>query len=147
MLVCSIFRRHDGAGTDESIAECNNAECFPGIGLGAILSRARLTSDRMLIKAGEALASLSPALKDPDKALLPDVADARKLSLHIAIAVIKAAVEEGLAQAEGIPSDDKELEAWVKAQMWEPVYRDLKLVQPEAGRHAQGELGVRPRDE
>jgi len=36
-------------------------------------------------------------LKDPQKGLLPDVVNVREISVHIARAVIKQAVEEGLA--------------------------------------------------
>ena len=111
-----------------STAECNNSEVFPAIGLGAILSRSRLLSDKMLVAAVKALADQSPALKDPDKGLLPDVVEVRELSVQIAKAVIKQAVEEGLATEKGIPGKDKDLEAWVREQMWEPRYRELKRV-------------------
>lgn len=107
-------------------AECNNSTAFPGIGLGAVLSRTRLLTDKMLVAASEALAVQSPAFKDPNKPLLPDVEDVRELSVKVAKAVIKSAVEEGLAQEEGIPSDDKELEEWIRVQMWVPEYRSLK---------------------
>ena len=55
-----------------SIAECNNALIYPGLGLGAIISQSRTMSDTMLLAGTQALASLAPALKDPDQALLPD---------------------------------------------------------------------------
>lgn len=106
-------------------AECNNSTCFPGIGLGAVLSRSRLVSDKMLVAAVEALAARSPALQDPNRPLLPDVEDVREISVHIAKAVIKSAVAEGLAQEEGIPGDDAELENWIRAQMWDAKYRPL----------------------
>lgn len=100
--------------------------CFPGIGLGAILSRARLLSDKMLVAAVKALAAQSPALRDPNQGLLPDVVDAREISVHIAKAVIKAAVAEGLSQETTVPEKDDELDEWVRVQMWEPVYKPLK---------------------
>ena len=126
-----------------SKAECNNSTCFPGIGLGAVLSRARLLSDKMLVAAVKSLASQSPALKDPNKGLLPDVVNVREISVHIAKAVIRQAVEEGLATETGIPDDDGELEEWVREQMWEPRYRSLVRVDMDkASKHAKGELGV-----
>lgn len=82
----------------------------------------------MLVAACKTLAAQAPALKDPDKGLLPDVVDVREISVQIARAVIQQAVEEGLAQEDGIPSDEKELEEWVRAQMWEARYRPLKKV-------------------
>ena len=97
----------------------------------------------MLVAAVKALAAQSPALKDPDKGLLPDVVNVREISVHIARAVIKQAVEEGLATEKGIPSDESELEEWIREQMWDPVYRPLRAVEKEgANRHAKGEAGV-----
>ena len=118
---------------DERIAEANNSVTFPGIGLGAVLSRSRLLSDKMLVAAVKALASQSPALKDPDKGLLPDVSEAREISVHIAKAVIKQAIEEGLATEKGIPDKDDDLDEWVREQMWEPQYRPLVLVEKIKG--------------
>ncbi len=112
-------------GKEYEVAECNNSTCFPGIGLGAVLSRSRLLSDKMLVAAVKALAAQSPALKDPNKGLLPDVTEVREISVKIAMAVIKTAMEEGHAQKEGIPNDDEELEEWVRVQMWEAKYREL----------------------
>lgn len=115
-------------------AECNNSEVFPAIGLGAVLSRSRLLSDKMLVAAVKALAAQSPALKDPDKGLLPDVVNVRELSVQIAKAVIKQAVEESLATEKGIPEKDEDLDAWIRAQMWDPRYRELKRVDKETER-------------
>ncbi|CAI7591530.1 unnamed protein product [Penicillium viridicatum] len=112
-------------GTKYDIAECNNSTCFPGIGLGAVLSQCRLVSKKMLVAAVEALKARSPALKDSNKPLLPDVEDVREISVDIAAAVISCAVEEGLAQAEGIPTTNSELREWIQVQMWEAEYRPL----------------------
>jgi malate dehydrogenase (oxaloacetate-decarboxylating) len=114
---------HKGKGYE--VAECNNSTCFPGIGLGAVLSRSKLLSDKMLVAAVKALAAQSPALKDPNRGLLPDVTEVRETSVKIAMAVIKTAVEEEYAQREDIPKRDDELERWVRVQMWEAKYRDL----------------------
>lgn len=113
-------------GRKYEVAECNNSTCFPGIGLGCVLSRAKLLTDKMLVAAITALATEAPALEDPDKGLLPDVVDVRDISVRIAKAVIRAAQEEDLCQAKDVPEDDGELEEWVKAQMWEPVYREFQ---------------------
>ena len=123
------------------IAECNNSVCFPGIGLGCVLSRTKLLSDKMLVAAVKALAAQSPALQDPDKGLLPDVIHVREISVHIAKAVIKQAVEEGLVTEKSIPDGDEDLEEWIREQMWDPVYRPLRFVEGKnASRGARGEL-------
>ena len=82
----------------------------------------------MLVAACKTLAAQAPALKDPDKGLLPDVVDVREISVKIASAVIRKSIEEGLATEEGIPSDEEKLESWIKAQMWEAKYRELRKV-------------------
>jgi malate dehydrogenase (oxaloacetate-decarboxylating) len=130
-------------GKEYDIAECNNSTCFPGIGLGCVLSRTRLLSDKMLVAAVKALAAQSPALTDPGKGLLPDVTNVREVSVHIACAVIRQAVEEGLTTVEDIPEDEETLEEWVREQMWDARYRPLRAVSKEnASRHAKGEMGT-----
>ena len=110
-------------------AECNTSTLFPGLGLGCILSRAQRLTPLLLVAATKALASQSPALKDPKKALLPDVQDVREISVKLASKVIRAAERERLVgEGLGIPQDEEELEKWIKAQMWEPRYRELRRV-------------------
>jgi malate dehydrogenase (oxaloacetate-decarboxylating) len=111
-------------GKEIEVSECNNSVCFPGIGLGGVLSRTKLMTDKMLVAAVTALAKEAPVFKHPEKGLCPDVEDARPISVKIAMAVIRSAVEEGMAQTPDIPVDnDDDLEEWVKAQMWDPIYR------------------------
>nr|AUW31062.1 putative malic enzyme [Cladonia uncialis subsp. uncialis] len=129
-------------GKKYEVAECNNSTAFPGIGLGNVLSRSKLLSDKMLVAAVKAIAAQSPALKDPDKGLVPDITDVREMSVHIAKAVIQQAVEEGLATEKEIPQKDEDLEEWIREQMWEPRYRPLMRVEKaEASTHGRGELG------
>lgn len=131
----------NGEQTTIDIAECNNSVVFPGIGLGCVLSRASLLTDRMLVAAVEAVASLSPTQHDPGAPLLPDVSEVRTVSVRVARCVIQAAVREGVATQGGIPRDDGELDEWIREQMWDPVYRPLKPVEMEgATRSARGEL-------
>lgn len=64
-----------GEGEKYSVAECNNALVYPGIGLGAILARAKRVTDKMIIRAAQCLGDLAPASKDkPNASLLPDFA-------------------------------------------------------------------------
>ncbi|KAM3499090.1 hypothetical protein MY10362_007626 [Beauveria mimosiformis] len=85
----------------------------------------RLVSKKMLVAAVEALKAKSPALEDPTRGLLPDIEDVRDVSVEIAAGVIRCAMEEGLAQEEGIPGDGEELKEWIRAQMWDAIYRPL----------------------
>lgn len=130
-------------GKSYEIGECNNSECFPGIGLGAVLCRARLAPPSLLVAATKALASTAPALKDPTAGLLPDVTEVRDISVKIAKAVIRQAVKEGLNEEKDIPTDENELEEWIRDQMWDARYRPLKLVSEKDGdAHSRGESGT-----
>lgn len=151
-----------GSETTFEISECNNSTVFPGIGLGGILSRARLVTDKMLVAATEAVAAEAPAMKgtqdgktEPDarKGLLPDVADVREVSVKVAVVVVRAAVEEGVAEEKLIPMNEKDekkqlaenkvLEEWVREQMWEAKYRPLrKVTHFEADKLGRGEAGA-----
>lgn len=79
----------------------------------------------MLVAAVEALVAKSPTLEDSSRPLLPDVEDVREISVEIAAGVIRCAVKDGLAQEKNIPLDDYELREWIRAQMWDAVYRPL----------------------
>jgi malate dehydrogenase (oxaloacetate-decarboxylating) len=116
---------------------------FPGIGLGAVLSRTRLLTPALLVSAVEALAAAAPVVNGSGSGLLPDVEDVREISVQIAKNVIKKAVEDDLAQEKDIPSKDDDLEEWIREQMWNAEYRPLKLVNGEgADAHAKGEQGT-----
>lgn len=131
----------DGKEVTIKVAECNNSVVFPGIGLGAVLSRSKLVTDKMLVAAVEAVAEMSPALKDNTAPLLPGVDIVRDVSVNVASKVIRAAVKDGLATEKGIPDDDKDLKEWVREQMWNPEYRPLKYIPKEnASRQAKGQL-------
>lgn len=132
----------DGGEITVEVAECNNSVVFPGIGLGCVLSRAKLLTDKMLVAAVRAVASLSPTLQSSTAPLLPNVTDVRKVSVRVAREVIKAAVEEGMTMEPEIPSEeDAELEDWIREQMWDPEYRPLRFVEMGgASRSARGEM-------
>ncbi len=100
------------------IDQTNNAYVYPGVGLGAIAVRARRISQGMFLAAARTIADLSPAKRDPSANLLPPLAELRKISLQVAIAVADQAESEGLTH----PVADHDLSAAVKSMMWEPLY-------------------------
>jgi malate dehydrogenase (oxaloacetate-decarboxylating) len=133
-------------GKEYEVAECNNALVYPGIGLACVLSRTDRLTETMIVAAAHGLAELSPALQDPDKALLPDVKDVRATSVNVAMKVIQQCVKEGLNRVKDIPEKEDELKAWVEGQMWKAEYRELEKVEAsDASREAKGELGIKGR--
>ena len=108
------------------ISECNNSEIFPAIGLGAVLCEARLMSTGLIVAAVKALALQAPAIREnkAEAGLLPNVTDVRESSVKIAAAVIRQAVQDGLAQRE-VPLAEEELRSWIKDRMWQAQYTPL----------------------
>ncbi|KAH9923161.1 uncharacterized protein BXZ73DRAFT_103959 [Epithele typhae] len=106
-------------GKNYIVAECNNALIYPGLGLGAMLSKARTLTDTMIIAGARRLAALAPALADPDDALLPEFGDAPRVNLEVAVAVVEQAVREGSA---GVRWAEDEVRARVRRAQWRPLY-------------------------
>jgi malate dehydrogenase (oxaloacetate-decarboxylating) len=109
-------------GRPYPIAQCNNSYIFPGLGLGVLTVKARRVSDAMFMAAARALADCSPTRKDPAGPLLPPLAESRRCSRAIALAVAAVAQREGLAASCTL----EELERLVDAKMWQPQYLPLR---------------------
>jgi len=109
-------------GVTYVIGQVNNAMLYPGLCLGAIVSRARRISDNMFAAAANAVSSLV-AVRLPGASLLPHVDDLRIVSLTVAVAVAEAAVEDGLAR---VKFDD--IVQQVGDAMWEPEYREIRAI-------------------
>jgi malate dehydrogenase (oxaloacetate-decarboxylating) len=104
-------------GTRYHIGQANNALIYPGIGLGAIVSRARRVTAGMLFAASEAVAAqadVSPA----GAGLLPEVKNLRASSAAVAVAVAKQAIAEGVARA-----NLRDPVQSVQNAMWHAAYR------------------------
>lgn len=116
----SPFAPVEYGGKTYPIAQTNNSYIFPGLGLGVLALGIPRVSDGMFMATSRALAETAPASDDVPR-LLPSLADIRKVSRHIAIAVGKAAVKEGLIPAIG----DDEIAARIDAATWQPTYRPI----------------------
>ncbi|KQO05415.1 NAD-dependent malic enzyme [Agreia sp. Leaf244] len=108
----------DYNGVTYTIGQANNALLYPGLGLGTIVSGAKHVTDNMLLAAAEAVAS-QVDVSLPGASLLPPVDDLRASSAIVALAVAKAAGEDGVAT---LPLDN--LVQSVQDAMWQPVYTD-----------------------
>jgi malate dehydrogenase (oxaloacetate-decarboxylating) len=94
----------------------NNAFIFPGLGQGSILAEAREVTDGMVADAAEALAAYT-ADHHPDK-IYPPVEDLGRVSKHVAAAVLRRAVADGVA-GRNLPAD---VPALVADHFWQPRY-------------------------
>jgi malate dehydrogenase (oxaloacetate-decarboxylating) len=109
-------------GITHVIGQVNNAMLYPGLGLGTIVSRARLISVGMLAAAANALSSMV-AVRLPGASLLPHIDDLRRVTETVAVAVAEAAAIEGLASVHLTDTMQH-----VQDAMWQPVYRGIKAV-------------------
>jgi malate dehydrogenase (oxaloacetate-decarboxylating) len=98
--------------------QVNNSYIFPGVGLGAIASKATRISDGMFMAAAKALAEISLRTKLPDGNILPPVSALRNVAFQVARAVGLAAIEEGLAPDVGGAA----LTRRIDSKMWTPAY-------------------------
>jgi malate dehydrogenase (oxaloacetate-decarboxylating) len=109
-------------GVTHVIAQANNALVFPGLGLGALVARATRITDRMILAAARAVASLVDS-RLPGAPLLPQVEELRTTSAVVAAAVVEAAALDGVARCR--PAD---VATAVSAAMWQPEYRPVLAV-------------------
>jgi malate dehydrogenase (oxaloacetate-decarboxylating) len=117
----SPFEPVDYQGTRYVIGQANNALIFPGLGLGAIASRAARITDGMLSAAAHAVAGLVDT-SAPGTPLLPEVEALRETSLAVAVAVARAARADGVAERP-LSGD---VAGQVRELMWQPAYRPVR---------------------
>jgi len=98
------------------IGQGNNVFIFPGVGLATIVGRARKVTDGMFLAAAKALAACVSDSLLAMSCVYPRISEVREVSRHVAVAVARRAIEEGVAP----PAED--LEERIDAAMWDPVY-------------------------
>jgi len=120
----SPFAPVTSGGRQITIAQCNNALIFPGIGLGVLAAQATMLSDEMLYAAVEVLSNASPIRHDNTAPLLPGIEQSRIVARDIAIAIARVAKSEGLARA----PQNETVEQWIERYVWEPKYLPFKAI-------------------
>jgi malate dehydrogenase (oxaloacetate-decarboxylating) len=108
-------------GRQTRIGQANNAFVFPGVGLGALVGRARMVTDSMFLAAAEALAREVTADDLEAGSLYPRIRDLRAVTARVAEAVVREAREACV----GLPYEDAAIPGAVSRFMWEPAYPEL----------------------
>ena len=108
----------DYGGVRHWFGQANNALLYPGLGLGTIVSGASKVTDAMLLAAAEAVAGQAD-VSAPGASLLPAVENLRASSATTAVAVARAAADDGVATRK----PDNLVQA-VQDAIWQPVYPD-----------------------
>ena len=116
----SPFNSFTFEGKKISISQGNNLYIFPGVGLGAILSKAKYISDKVFTKAAYTLANLTYESLLKKKMVYPNIRDIRNISANIAYATSKQV---------SIEQKTKELSLnQIKDMMWIPIYPKIEKI-------------------
>ena len=96
----------------------NNAYIFPGLGLGALCGGITRITDEMLIAAAETLAGCVTDKEIAQGCLYPPLHVIRDVSVKIAVAVSRTAVDQGLV-SRALPDNYEEC---IRERLYEPFY-------------------------
>jgi malate dehydrogenase (oxaloacetate-decarboxylating)(NADP+) len=96
----------------------NNAYIFPGVGLGAIVSRSRKVTDEMFLAAALSLARQVSDVDLERGRIYPPLSRIRQVSALIAQDVARIAYDNGLADRE----EPEDIAADIHQYMFQPVY-------------------------
>ncbi|MGI9329335.1 MAG: NAD-dependent malic enzyme [Gammaproteobacteria bacterium] len=100
------------------IGQGNNAFIFPGVGLGVMLAGVREVTDSLFYAAARALADAVTEEELAGGLLYPPIDRLREVSSAVAATVMRAAVDEGLAES----IDEAEIQRRLKTGTWTPGY-------------------------
>ncbi|GAA5825984.1 hypothetical protein JCM5353_008986 [Sporobolomyces roseus] len=118
----SPFDKVEFHGKKYEPGQGNNLYIFPALGLGAILARVKTIPEEMVHASAQGLADSLNANETERNLLYPDVERIREVSITIALKVIRSAQKLGVDRAEELRSmSDKELEVYVRKQMYHPL--------------------------
>ena len=109
-------------GASYPVGQGNNAFIFPGLGLGALLSRSSRVTEGMLTAAAVALSQYTDDARIARGGLFPRIEMLRSVSRQVAVAVMRQAAAEGVA---GTDLED-DLEGFVDREMWRARYLPLR---------------------
>jgi malate dehydrogenase (oxaloacetate-decarboxylating) len=114
----SPFAPVEVGGHIRRIPQANNAYVFPGLGLGAIVSEARILPDSVFLVAARRLADLTTPSALAAGELFPPIGEMRMVAREIAVAVVAHLGELGV----GRRFQASAIEGAVDAAMWQPTY-------------------------
>lgn len=114
----SPFDPIEWKGRTLRVSQCNNLYIFPGMGLGALVSKATRITDGMFLAGTRAISALVTPQQEAEGMLLPPMQDIREVSVAVAVAVGREARDQGFARR----VDDATLEKLVRKAQWNPAY-------------------------
>lgn len=122
----------------------NNMYVFPGIGLGAILSKAVNVTQEMIYASAE---SLSTSLTDIERVqglLYPEIGRIREVSVDVTRGVIRAAQREKVDREMNLRNlSDSDLSQWIRERMYDPT-QEIELMTSEMDTLTRSMGGLKP---
>ena len=133
----SPFPQFQYKGKLRSPGQGNNMYVFPGIGLGAILSKAVNVTQEMIYASAQ---SLSTSLNADERAqgwLYPEISRIREVSVDVTRGVIRAAQATKVDRELNLRHlSDEQLSQYIRERMYDPVNeRELMLTEMESSSH------------
>ncbi|KAF2147389.1 uncharacterized protein K452DRAFT_304236 [Aplosporella prunicola CBS 121167] len=124
-----LHKKCRDAFADSSISG-NNMYVFPGIGLGAILSKSVNVTQDMIYASAVALSTALNAEETEQGWLYPEICRIREVSVTVTRGVIRAAQEGGVDRELALRSlDDAALDAYIRERMYDPFTEADKTVE------------------
>ncbi|PSK46554.1 NAD-dependent malic enzyme, mitochondrial [Elsinoe australis] len=124
----SPFPTLDYGGKSLTPGQGNNVYVFPGIGLGAILSKAVNVTQEMIYASAEALSTSLTQQERDDDWLYPGIERIRDVSVIVTCGVIRAAQKEKVDRELALRNlSDAELEDYVRQRMYDPFNEGQKV--------------------
>lgn len=106
----------------------NNMYVFPGIGLGAILSKSVNVTQNMIYASAEALSTSLLPSEIEDNWLYPAINRIRDVSVVVTRGVIRAAQKDGMDRELALRNiSDEELDDYIRERMYDPFTEHKKV--------------------
>ena len=120
----SPFDPVDYNGQMHTVSQANNIYIFPGVGMGALIAKAREVTDSMFVAAADALAARTIAANADNDSLYPPLRNLRIITRDIAGAVAREARDAGV----GRNLTDEQIEQELDHEIWNFDYPTLRPI-------------------
>ncbi|HIJ79541.1 MAG: NAD-dependent malic enzyme [Desulfobulbaceae bacterium] len=126
----SPFPPVTGRGMGVRVGQCNNVFIFPGVGLGTLAAGSSEVLPRFFSAAAKAVAECVTPEDLAKGVLLPRLRNLSEVSLHVARAVGRVAIEEGVARRCHFSryehnNKPERLDRLIEGMRWQPAYLQL----------------------
>lgn len=111
-------------GQVHTVSQANNIYIFPGVGMGALIAKAREVTDSMFVAAADALAARTIAANTDSDSLYPPLRNLRIITRDIAGAVAREARDAGV----GRNLTDEQIEQELDHEIWNFDYPTLRPI-------------------